>query len=263
MMGESRVLRDVVFAQHPGFRPLSLDLYLPSAHEPAPVILQLHGGGWRMGSRSAWSPLVGQEHSFGRVAAAGFAVIAADYRLSGEATFPAQLDDVEAALDWIEANAGEHGLDATRIVLWGGSSGGTLAALAGLKPRASIRGVIDWYGPSDLFDMAARSTGKDAPGESREDRWLGARTLDVPDLARAASPVFQVHAGAPPFYLAHGDADTDVPPAQSEKFAAALRAAGVDVELHLVPGAGHFWRDVADQSPLFDRAIAFARRITS
>jgi acetyl esterase/lipase len=264
----ARVLRDLVFAEYPGFRPVTLDLHLPDAPDaagPSPVVLELHGGGWRVGTRAQFTPLVSEERSFGRIAAAGFAVVAADYRLSGEATFPAQVHDVERALGWIGEHADEHGLDATRVVLWGGSAGGTLAALVGLQGHPSVRGVVDWYGPSDLFEMARFTAGRDAPGESREDRWLGAPVMSVPDAADAASPARHVVAGAPPFHLAHGADDTDVPPAQSELLAEALRARGVEVELHLEPGAGHFWRGATDEATdaLFDRAIAFARRVVS
>lgn len=267
------IVRDVIFAENPGFRPLSLDIHLPEprggadASGPYPVVLELHGGGWRVGRRGVFTPLVTEERSFGRIVDAGFAVVAADYRLSGEAHFPAQVDDVLAALDWIAVEGAKHGLDASRVVLWGGSAGGTLAALAAIHRPAAVRGVIDWYGPADLPAMATFTAekGVDAPGASREDLWLGARVLSIPDTAAAASPARQVTRGLPPFHLAHGAADTDVPPAQSELLAAALRAAGVEVELHLEPGAGHFWRGATDAATdaLFDLAIDFAHRVTS
>ncbi len=262
MTPAARVLRDVVFAEYPGFRPVMLDLHLPAeGASPAPVVLQLHGGGWRAGSRTAFTPLVPAERSFGRITASGLAVVAADYRLSGEATFPAQVDDAERALDWITEHGGEHGLDAARVVLWGGSAGGTLAALLAFRHPSRVRGVIDWYGVSDLLEMAAR----DAEAPTREDLWLGAPVASIPEVAIAASPARGVAPGSPPFFLAHGLDDTDVPPAQSELLASALHDAGVDAELHLIPHAGHFWRDatgeVTDQ--LFDQAIDFALRVTS
>ncbi|NEM92266.1 alpha/beta hydrolase [Galbitalea soli] len=255
--------RDIPFASYPGFRPLSLDLHRPEASGAVPVILQLHGGGWRVGSRGSFAPGISDADSFGRMTAAGFAVAAADYRLSGEARYPAQLSDVERALDWVEGHAEEFALDPDRVVLWGGSAGGTLAALVGLSGRRGIRGVIDWYGPSDLLAMARHTLGTAPAGESREDRWLGSFVLDVPELAREASPVHRVRPGALPFHLAHGAADRDVPPAQSEALADALRAAGVPVELHLEPGAGHMWSGVGDTAPLFARALDFARRVSA
>lgn len=256
-----RTLRDIPFSTVPGFRPLSLDLHLPDS-SPAPVVLFLHGGGWRVGSRAQFSPVVSEADSFGRTVEAGFAVVAADYRLSGEAVYPAQLNDARAALGWIAAHAGEHGLDADRVVLWGGSAGGTIAALIGLEPGVRVRGVIDWYGPADLATMAQFTA--DQPHPTREDLWLGVAVERADDLAREASPVHRVHGGAPPFLITHGLADTDVPPDQSRALATALAAAGAEVDLDLVPGIGHFWKgaDAALSDTLFDRAIAFAHRAT-
>jgi acetyl esterase/lipase len=238
---------------------LTLDLHRLSSRGQVPVVLELHGGGWRGGSRGVFTPLVSEARSFGRIVDGGFAVVAADYRLSGEAPFPAQVDDVLAALDWTVAHADEFDIDASRIVLWGGSAGGTLAALAAIRWSGTLRGVIDWYGPSDLLGMPRLAE------PTREDLWLGAPVPSVPETAISASPARQVRAGLPPFHLAHGADDTDVPPAQSELLAAALRVAGGDVELHLEPGAGHFWRGASDAATdaLFDRAIDFARRVAA
>jgi len=122
--------------------------------------------------------------------------------------------------------------------------------------------VVDWFGPSDLFALARHDTGE-APHETREARWLGATAEEVPDAARAASPLAQVHAGSPPFYLSHGTADEHVPFEQSAAFARALRAVGVDVGFHPVEGGRHFWQGLEDTGPVFDRAIDFALRVTA
>jgi acetyl esterase/lipase len=251
---------EVDFAQPEGFRPLSLDLRTPDV-AGAPVVVFLHGGGWLRGSRTVFTPGISDARSFDRIVAAGFAVASCEYRLSGEARFPAQLDDVDAALDWLHAHGAECGVDASRIVLWGVSAGATLAALAGLS-RTDIRGVVDWFGPADLFAMAALDTGEPAE-QTREARWIGGTAADLPDAARLASPALRVHAGAPPFHIAHGTADAHVPFAQSAAFAAALRAVDVDVELHPVPGGRHFWQGLGDTDPVFDRAIEFVRRVTT
>ena len=144
----------------------------------------LHGGGWLRGSRKVFTPGISDAQSFDRIVAAGFAVASCEYRLSGEARFPAQLDDVDAALAWLHAHGAEHGVDASRIVLWGVSAGATLAALTGLR-RDDIRGVVDWFGPADLFTMAEHDMGE-APEDTREARWLGAPAAQVPDAARAS-----------------------------------------------------------------------------
>jgi len=145
-------------------------------------------------------------------------------------------------------------------VLWGVSAGATLAALTGLR-RDDIRGVVDWFGPADLFAMAEHDTGE-TPEDTREARWLGGPAADRPGVARLASPALQAHAGAPPFHISHGTADEHVPFAQSEALAAALRAVGVGIELRPVPGGRHFWQGLDDTDAVFDRAIDFVARVT-
>ncbi len=256
-----RVLRDLVFSELPGFRPLTLDLHLPD-EPPAPVVLFVHGGGWRLGSRRSFGPNFTADGSFGRIVSAGFAVASVDYRLSGEANFPAQVDDLRAALSWLRDHAAHYSLDETRIVAWGESAGATLASLLALEPDSGLAGVIDWYGPSDLIAFAARVDPSELAG-TRESQWLGGTALELPDAARAASPALRVHADAPPFLIAHGDADAFVPFAQSAEFADALRSQGVPVELTAVPGANHMWNGVADTGPLLDAALDFARKVTA
>ena len=251
---------EVDYAQPDGYRPLSLDLRTPGT-PGAPLIMFLHGGGWLRGSRKVFTPGIGEEQSFKRIVDAGFAVASCEYRLSGEARFPAQLDDVDAAITWLQANGPSHGVDAGRIVLWGVSAGATLAALTGLR-RDDVRGVVDWFGPADLFAMAAHDTGE-APGDTREARWLGGPAADRPDAASLASPALQVHAGAPPFHIAHGTADEHVPFGQSEALAGALRAVGVQVEFAPVVGGKHFWQGLDDTDAVFDSAIDFVDRVTA
>ena len=268
-----------------GYRPLELDLYLPAAAisqapVPAPVIVFIHGGGWRVGSRRSFGPAFQDwdPSPFQRLADAGFAVASIDYRLSAEAVFPAQLDDVRTAAQWLAANADRFGIDAQRMVLWGESAGGHLAALLGLTgtgestidggtapPAARVVGVVDWYGPADLSTMREQSradavTAPDSP-DSRESMLLGAPLADSPELAAAASPVTYVHADAPAFYLAHGREDRFVPTGQSEQLAAALRAAGASVRLRLVDGADHMWRGSSELSDIFTDALDFARSV--
>jgi acetyl esterase/lipase len=255
-----RSILEVDFAQPEGFRPLSLDLRVPDAAEGAPLVVFLHGGGFLRGSRKVFTPGISAEASFDRIVAAGIAVASCEYRLSGEARFPAQLDDVDAAIAWLAENVREYGVDPSRLVLWGVSAGATIAALTGLR-RTDVRGVVDWFGPAELFAMAEHPTGE-APEETREARWLGAPAARVPDQARAASPALQVHPAAPPFSLAHGADDVHVPIRQSEALATALDQVGVPVEFTRVAGGRHFWQGVPDTGPLFDGAIAFVHRVT-
>ncbi|GII01538.1 alpha/beta hydrolase [Planobispora takensis] len=280
--GGSRLLRGVEYAAPIGFRPLLLDLYLPAgASRPAPVVVFLHGGGWQGGSRGRFGPAFDSwpQSPFDLLAGAGFAVASIDYRLSGEAVFPAQLHDGKAALRWLRAHGAGLGLDAGRVVLWGESAGGHLAALLGLTagrpefeggvgvpgPSVTVAGVVDWYGPADLRTMQNQSrpdavTAPDAP-DSREARLIGAPVPQAPELAEAASPVAHVPADPPPFLLAHGTADRFVPCAQSEQLAQALRTAGGRVSLRLIEGADHLWIGPADGEALFREALEFARRL--
>ncbi|MDL4813648.1 alpha/beta hydrolase [Actinomadura opuntiae] len=251
-----RVLEGVEYAAEVGYRPLLLDLYLPPV-DGAPVVLFLHGGGWQRGTRrdfgrefADWRP-----SPFERIAEAGLAVASVDYRLSGEARYPAQLQDVRAAVGWLREHGGEHGFDGTRVVAWGESAGAHLGALAALT-GPGIAAVVGWYGVYDLSAMPE-------PGDpsSRESRLLGSAVGGVPALAAEASPVAHVHAGAPPFQLWHGTADRAVPMAQSERMAEALRAAGVPVEFRRVEGAGHIWRDAPDVGAVFRDSLEFARGV--
>jgi acetyl esterase/lipase len=255
-MTTTRILRDVVFSSQPGYRPLTLDLYLPDT-DGAPVVLFVHGGGWRAGGRSVFVPHVSAADSFERIVLGGFAVVSIDYRLSAEAHFPAQVDDVREALAWVGKSGDEYGFDGSRVVLWGESAGATLAALVGLEPQSEVLGVVDWYGPANLVSMADGLSPAEA-AVTRETGWLGVSALEDPELARSASPVFAVSATAPPFHIEHGTEDSAVPIAQSQELADVLAAAGVRVEFVAVPGAHHLWGGVDDTAPVFARALDFA-----
>jgi acetyl esterase/lipase len=259
--GRSRREPDIRYGEVPGYRPLELDLYLPEAEEPAPVIVHVHGGGWRRGSRREPLRALGEDF-YDTLAAQGFAVAAVDYRLSAEARFPAPLEDVSGAVGWVRDNAAGYGLDAGRVFLWGDSAGGHLALLAALT-GGKVQGVVAWFPVTDLLGMPADIAGAGAvpdtgPG-SREALLLGAPAAAVPELARQASPLTYAAAGAPPILLMHGAADDMVPPAQSIRLADALRAAGATVELELVPGATHMWHGASDVPAIVRRSVDFLR----
>ena len=267
MTAPVRRVPDVVYGDVLGYRPLELDLYLPEAATPVPVIVHVHGGGWRRGSRRHPLPTLGSDF-YDRLAAQGFAVAAVDYRLSAEARYPAQLEDVRAAVGWARDNATSYGLDAGRVFLWGDSSGGHLALLAALT-GVKVQGVVAWFPVTDLAALPADiadAGGTPDPGpDSREAQFLGAAASSVPDLAREASPVSHAGAGgsgisgAPPVLLMHGEADDMVPAVQSVRLARALARAGSEVELELVPGATHFWNGASDVAAIVQRSIDFLR----
>ncbi|MFD4632364.1 alpha/beta hydrolase fold domain-containing protein [Streptomyces sp. NPDC058284] len=273
-----RELRGVPYQEIDGSRPLELDLWLPEADEaarPAPLVLFVHGGAWHRGRRDDmglrtrhWSP-----RPLARIAAAGFAVACADYRLSGEATFPAPLDDLRSALRWLTLRSAELGIDSGRTVVWGESAGGHLASLLALTEAAPVNadpvnreyvqpvGAVIWYAPSDL--TTARGCFDPEDPATPEARLLGAAPANVPERARTASPLAHVRPGAPPFLLVHGDQDTLVDCSHSRSLAAALEQAGAAVESWTVPGADHGWHGLPDTEVegLFSHSLAFARSL--
>jgi acetyl esterase/lipase len=259
-----RRVADIRYGEVLGFRPLELDLYLPPGPEadgPLPVVVYVHGGGWQRGSRRDPPPLIAADF-YDQIAAGGFAVAAIDYRLSGEARFPAPLEDVRTAVDWVRDNADAYGLDAGRVFLWGDSAGGHLALLAALT-GAAVRATVAWFPVTDLVsmpsDLAAAGGTPDPGPDSREARLLGGPAWSVPDLARQASPVTHASTAAPPILLLHGTVDDLVPAAQSVRLAEALGRAGATVELELVPGATHFWKGASDVAAIIRRSIEFLR----
>lgn len=262
MTATVRRVPDIRYREVLGFRPLELDLYLPSGPEgPVPVVVYVHGGGWQRGSRRDPPPLLDADF-YDQIAAEGFAVAAVDYRLNGEARFPAALQDVRAAVDWLRDHGAGYGLDPGRVCVWGDSAGGHLALLAALT-GAAVRAAVAWFPVTDLpgmpADLAAAGGVPDTGPDSREARLLGAPAASVPDLARQASPVTYAHPGAPPILLVHGTVDDLVPAAQSVRLAEVLEAAGAAVELDLVPGATHFWKGASDVPAIIRRSIEFLR----
>ncbi|UQA92355.1 alpha/beta hydrolase [Streptomyces halobius] len=272
-----RELRGVPYGEVEGSRPLELDLWLPEtdqAARPVPLVLFVHGGAWHRGRRDDmglrtrhWAP-----SPFAHIAAAGFAVACADYRLSGEATFPAPLDDLRAALRWLTLRSAELGIDTERTVVWGESAGGHLASLLALthtdpSPSPASRGypmpagAVVWYAPSDLTTARGCFTPEDAA--TPEARMLGSAPATVPERARAASPLAHVRSSAPPFLLIHGDEDTLVDRSHSQSLATALEQAGAPVDLLKVTGADHGWHRLPDAhiEEIFTRSLAFVRRL--
>ncbi|MEU8577198.1 alpha/beta hydrolase [Streptomyces asoensis] len=266
----ARLVRGAVYAAFDGIRPLELDLWLPDEpHAPLPLIVYIHGGGWRTGTRTDMGPRLRHwdPSPFARLARAGFAVASLDYRLTGEsAVHPAQLEDVTAALTWLHARADELGLDVGRTVTWGESAGAHLAALLALT--TPVLGCIAWYGPTDLTTLPEQSRPGTYDATSRTTRealLIGAALDTAPDRARAASPVTYVTADAPPFLILHGTEDSLIPLAQSEQFSAALRQAGASVDFRPVPGADHAWAGLSDEDVerCFDTSLDFARTLAS
>lgn len=252
------IYRNLLVAELDGYRPLTLDLRIPQGDGPFPVLVWVHGGGWRSGSPRI-QPWTGSDDPIEAAVLAGYAVAAVEYRLSAEAVFPAQLDDVRAAVGWLCEHGASYGVDSDRVGIWGESAGGLLASLAALTD-GRIGAAVIWYGPSHLTTMQAQAhpdadSDKNAPG-SAESRLIGAPVQTRPDLAAAASPVTYVSEKAPPMLLIHGDRDISVSCAQSIELADALSAAGAHADLVLVADAGHRFEGV-DHKPLIKTSLRF------
>lgn len=249
-----KVLRDIEYSRV-GDRVLPLDLYLPAKpQKPMPVVMWIHGGGWKGGSKGSGGkarPMVDK----------GFAVVDVEYRLSGEAIFPAQIQDCKAAVRWVRANAGKYGFDPERIAVWGSSAGGHLVALLGTSGgeasfetdtnfdfSSRVNLVIDWFGPTELHLMNKHAVpgstmDHDAPN-SPESRLVGGPIQEKPfiSIARKASPVSYVSADDPGFLIVHGDQDKLVSYKQSVVLHRALLKAGVKSDLQIVKGGNHGFR---------------------
>ncbi|MEM7143885.1 MAG: alpha/beta hydrolase [Verrucomicrobiota bacterium] len=248
--GGVREVRDVVWAVGPeGGEDLMVDFYLPEGVEKAPLVLFIHGGGWKNGDRKRCRLAWLAEH--------GYAVASVDYRLSHEGLFPAQIHDCKGALRWLRANAAEYGVDADRVVVAGTSAGGHLAALMGTSGEVEelegvtggnesessrVQGIIDYFGPTDFVLRSKHKPEKTEEPDGSVYLLLGGPVRDNEERAKLASPVFHVTADDPPLLIVHGDEDKTVDIGQSERLAAVYEDEGLDVTLHVVEGAGHGWK---------------------
>jgi acetyl esterase/lipase len=238
------VYRNITYTAAFG-QPEQLDVYVPKGNPPIggwPVIVAIHGGGWRRLDKSGYGP---------RIASAfvphGYVVVAPNYPLSspGNPTWPRNIEDLETVVRWVRLNAGTFNIDAGRIVAMGESAGANLADLLGTgspfagttssADSAAVEAVVSFSAPTDLAALYAASplAGKAVA------QFLGGRPTAVPGSYAAASPVHQVRPGDPPTFLVHGANDPLVPVSQSEELAAALRDAGVPRQLVVIPGGGH------------------------
>jgi acetyl esterase/lipase len=231
-----------------------LDIYLPEGDGPFPLIINVHGGGFMMGDKS--NPA--EADTF---LANGYAVASVDYRLSGEALAPAQIQDLKAAVRWLRANAQQYNLDPERFAAFGQSAGGNLVALLGTscgvealeaadlgnaEQASCVQAVVDWFGPTDFLQMDQQFAGTSCPAthdaaDSPESQLMGAPIQTVPDQVQAVNPVTYVTPDDPPFLIQHGTADCNVPPQQSQLLYDALEPAigASNATLTLIEGAGH------------------------
>lgn len=231
-----KTMRDIEYGRS-GERRLLLDLYLPDkVGARPPLVVWVHGGGWRNGDK-------GTNCRAAFLVDHGYAVASIGYRLSGEATFPAQAHDCKAGIRWLRANADKYAFGPDRIGAWGPSAGGHLVALLGTSgvvpelegecgtPEASsaVMAVCDWFGPTDLSRMSEHASHIDHDAaDSPESQLLGGPVQEMKAAVAAANPITYVTGDEPPFLIMHGDQDMTVPYPQSVLLHEALSAAGGD-----------------------------------
>lgn len=247
-------LADLTYSTLSGFRPLTLDLYLPADRPTggAPVIVYVHGGGWTGGHTRHSGAFENWPGVLASLAARGYVVASVNYRLSAEAPSPAAEQDVKSAVRWLRTNATRFGIDERHIGIWGGSAGGQLAALAGtscgvsaLAPPVTdakaplesdcVQAVVAWYGVFDFAPLA-----KNVVPPPNVARYLGCEAGTCTEASIAlASAVRHIDRNDPPSLLIHGELDTTVAVSQSQNFHAALQSAGVKSQLMVLPDVDH------------------------
>lgn len=257
----TRVLKDLAYVSG-GHERQKLDLYLPPTEAHWPLVVSIHGGAFRTGSKDG-EPV----ETVGALVARGFAVAAINYRLSQHAVFPAQIEDAKAAVRWLRANATIYGYDPNRFASFGTSAGGHLAAMlgtagdvaafdVGANPGLSsrVQAVVDFFGPTDFLQMDAHRLSPQAmvhdTPDSPESQLVGGPIRDNPDGVARANPITYATTDDPPFLIVHGDADLLVPPHQSVLLDDALREAGVRVRLVTIPGGPHGGETVRQALPI-------------
>jgi acetyl esterase/lipase len=240
------IQRDIQCAEV-GELPLTLDLYLPRGKAREPLIVWVHGGAWRSGTKRTM-PL-------SKLVQNGYPVASVDYRLSTQARFPAQIHDIKAAIRFLRGHGERWHLLTKRIVVTGDSAGGHLAALVGVsngnaelegdvggdrKQSSDVQGIMSFYGAANLTTILKQSTPHGLEVRvSALHLLLGGQPEAVPELTRLASPVFHVDSHDPPLLLLHGDQDPQMPINQSLELLGAYKKFNAPVQLEVAHGAGH------------------------
>lgn len=241
-----RAQLDIPYAKASGAQ--KLDLYLPADDSSGlrPAIVFVHGGGWRSGDkqRGQWSRMPSE------YARDGYVTVSVNYRLTGEAPWPAQVEDVKAAVRWLRARSADYRVDSERIGAYGNSAGAHLVSLLGLVHERDrlegsgpnqghsslVQAVCASATPTDFLNWGAAGTVPQRLGNT----FLAGPEEQLEERARQASPITYARDSAPPFLLVHGTADRTVPMQQSDRFAKALRDAGAkEVRYMIFDAEGH------------------------
>ncbi|MDB5196920.1 MAG: alpha/beta hydrolase [Flaviaesturariibacter sp.] len=239
-----------------------MDIYLPPTGNPTPVIINIHGGGWNKGVKES-------QTGFNTFFKAGFAVANIEYRLTGQATAPAAVEDSRCALLYLIKNAKDLNIDVNKIVVMGGSAGGHLALMTGLLANdhrfdnncsgvegVKVAAIVDKYGITDVWDWAygPNFTSKSATS------WLGAHAKDQA-FAASVSPITYIKKTSPPVFIVHGDADPTVPYQESVELHKRLVEVGVPAKFITVAGGQHGKFDKEKNSEVNKEIIAFLKSV--
>ncbi len=260
-----RESKDIVYATVGG-KSLTLDVYLPTGVASPPLLVWVHGGAWRQGSKAS-APL-----GFVRN---GIAVASLDFRLSTEARFPAMVHDIKAAIRFLRAHWTMYGYRGDRMAIGGDSSGGHLATLVGVTSgvvelegtvgeyraqSSAVQAIIDYYGATNLTTILSQSTPFGlGVREPALDLLLGGQPNLMKALAERASPVLHVDRSDPPLLIFHGDRDPQMPINQSHELHGAYKKLGLDVAFTVVHGSAHGGQAFYEGEYL-EQAVAFVRR---
>jgi acetyl esterase/lipase len=253
---------DAVYSEINGWKGREDIYYNPKSTKPTPVIFNIHGGGWNHGVKET-------QGGFSTFFKVGFAVVNIEYRLTSQATAPAAVEDVRAAMLYVVQHAKELNIDPNKIVILGGSAGGHLALMAGLLQNDNrfdgayknvknytIAAIIDKYGITDVWDWAY---GKNITSKSATN-WLGAKAKDSV-FAKSVSPIYYVKKTSPPTFIVHGDADPTVPYQQSVDLKKKFDEVGCKSEFVTIPGGVHGKFTKEQNAELNKSIVAFLKSL--
>jgi len=254
---------DIEFGKGGG-KPLLLDIAMPKQIPSGlmPAVIYVHGGGWFTGSKDEPN----HKDKIILLAENGFVAVSINYRLVGEAIFPAAIEDCKCAVRFLRGNAQKYHLNPERIGAWGESAGGHLVQLMGTSDEGAgldgkggweaissrVQAVSTWYGMSDLIHGQSKIMEKGCMD------FLGGTASEKAALYKLASPISHVTRDDPPFLLVHGDQDPRCPLAQSQNLEKALGSVGIRAKLIVVPGGGHGFYQMPDKlRELYQETVAF------
>lgn len=244
------VKQDVIYRTVDG-EQLGLDVYRPAkTGKDRPAVVIIHGGGWRMGDKALFAQQGNQ------LAERGFVAFSVNYRLAPAHPYPAAVDDVEAAVEWVRKHAKDYGVDRERVGALGGSAGAHLTGLLATVGKGSlekghrIAAAVSWSGPMDFVSLVPAAT---AAPDGSIPTFLGCAPDACPDTYAEASPITHVDKTDAPTLLVNSTMEL-VPQSQADAMNAALDGAGVANQAIILPGRAH---SRAYSNRVWDQTVAF------